>query len=120
MLGDTLLLLLHAEDFILAALAHTRDAILVLREGITEVGGLTLTGHAQPLFDDLVAVLTAQKIREESVDCFVFLVCFHVVHYTQSWRKCKDKKEKLVVVSPYGATGYVRRAGAPQKIASTK
>jgi hypothetical protein len=78
----------------LAVLAHTRDAILVLRHSITEEGGLTLTGHAQPIFYNLVAILTRER-REEGVDHRRFVVCFHGYIIPHWGRIARGKKKKF-------------------------
>jgi len=60
---------------------------------------LTLTGHAQTLFYNFVAVLARER-GEEGVDHGVLFVCFHALIISSFLPGFKNKLEKLVIVSP--------------------
>jgi hypothetical protein len=81
---------LNAENLVLAFLAHSRDAVLLPGEGITERGLLcvTSTGGTGERIDALNTV-ASRELGEESFDDRVFVCCFHVyiIHYFGWWVK---------------------------------
>jgi len=74
----------NSEDAILTGLAHARDGVFLLREGITERGCLTLTGDASG-FSHSTNTGNARESGEHLLDALMLeggfkrvLIVFHV------------------------------------------
>ena len=90
-----LVILTRAKHLVLAGLAHSRDSVLLLRQGITELGSLTFTGDARCL-GNRAHTGNARKIGKHLLDALVLegsfkrvLVVFHVCIIPDEGREVK-------------------------------